>query len=272
MVNMDLGKLWIVVASTLLLLNATPSSASRINWRSVGQVVSRDGKEYSCKCYPGDDCYPASDAWQKLNATVDGNLLVALPPAAPCYGSVDGIPTFDAAKCADVKANYNNEQWTCVLTTANCIHDLNLSHSVDQPVALLWTFWTNTTCSSTTPLPQSSCTRGFYGENVILAKTKEHIKSGVDFARENNLRLVIRNTGHDFLGRSTGYGALVINTHSFKDVAFTTKYTGPGGYQGGAVKVGAGIQLRELYRLANKRSPPVVVIGGECPVRQPEIR
>jgi len=101
---------------------------------------------------------------------------------------------------------------------------------------------------------------------VIMAKTKEHIKAGVDFAREKNVRLVIRNTGHDFMGRSTGYGSLIINTQSFKDVAFTTQYTGPGGYQGGAVTVGAGIQLRDLYRLANKQRPPVVVIGGECPV------
>jgi FAD/FMN-containing dehydrogenase len=110
------------------------------------------------------------------------------------------------------------------------------------------------------------CTRGYYGEYVIMAKTREHIKAGLDFARDKNLRLVIRNTGHDFMGRSTGYGALVINTHSFKDVIFVKEYTGPGDWRGGAVTVGAGIQLRELYRLANGQNPPVIVVGGECPV------
>ena len=99
-----------------------------------------------------------------------------------------------------------------------------------------------------------------------MAKTKDHIKAGVDFARDNNVRLVIRNTGHDFMGRSTGYGALVVNTHSFKDVTFVKEYSGPGDWRGGAVTVGAGIQVRELYRLANAQNPPVVVIGGECPV------
>jgi hypothetical protein len=44
-----------------------------------------------------------------------------------------------------------------------------------------------------------TCTRGFYGHYVILATKKEQIKAGVDFAREHNLRLVIRNTGHDFM-------------------------------------------------------------------------
>jgi hypothetical protein len=37
------------------------------------------------------------------------------------------------------------------------------------------------------------------GHYVILATKKEHIKAGIDFARERNLRLIIRNTGHDFL-------------------------------------------------------------------------
>jgi len=101
-----------------------------------------------------------------------------------------------------------------------------------------------------------------------MAKTKKQIKSGVDFARERNLRLIIRNTGHDFLGRSTGYGSLIINTHSFKDVKFLEKYDGPGEWTGSAAVVGAGIQGRELYRQAFAQKPPVVIVGGECPVRE----
>ena len=68
------------------------------------------------------------------------------------------------------------------------------------------------------------------------------------------------------MGRSTGFGSLVINTHGFKDVSFVQQYQGPGSYRGGAVTVGAGVQGRELYRLANAQNPPVVVVGGECPV------
>jgi len=139
---------------------------------------------------------------------------------------------------------------------------------VDQTIANVYPYWTNDTCPFTTTTNASAtCTRGYYAEYVIMAKTVQHIKAGVDFARDNNLRLVIRNTGHDFMGRSTGYGALVINTHSFKDVKFVKEYTGPGDWRGGAVTVGAGIQVRELYRLANVQTPPVVVVGGECPVR-----
>jgi len=103
---------------------------------------------------------------------------------------------------------------------------------------------------------------------VIVATTQDHIKAGVDFARERNLRLIIRNTGHDFMGRSTGYGSLIINTHSFKDVKFVTKYSGPGEWTGSAATVGAGVQGRELFRQCFAQSPKVVIVGGECPVCQ----
>ena len=142
---------------------------------------------------------------------------------------------------------------------------LTTLYSVEQTVANFWPYWTNETCPLMTNA-SASCTRGYYAKYVIMAKTKYHIKAGVDFARDKNVRLVIRNTGHDFMSRSTGYGALVINTHSFKDVTFVKEYTGPGDWRAGAVTVGAGIQVRELYRLANAQNPPVVVVGGECPV------
>ena len=57
---------------------------------------------------------------------------------------------------------------------------------------------TNNTCVRTKD-PSTPCTRGFMGHYVVLATKKEHIKAGVDFAREHNLRLIIRNTGHDFM-------------------------------------------------------------------------
>ncbi|KAJ3488678.1 hypothetical protein NLJ89_g11589 [Agrocybe chaxingu] len=230
---------FIALLPTLLVLGASTTSAT---------LVIRQSQTYACKCYAGESCYPNTSAWQALNTTVQGNLQVALPPAAPCFNSVAGIQTYDANRCQQVRSSFSNQQWT-----------------TDHPIANMWTYWTNDTCSLYSFNPSASCTRGYYGDYVILAKTREHIQAGVNFARDRNLRLVIRNTGHDFMGRSTGYGSLIINTHSFKSVSFTTQYTGPGSYRGGAVTVGAGIQVRELYRLANARSPPVVVVGGECP-------
>jgi hypothetical protein len=66
----------------------------------------------------------------------------------------------------------------------------NVLLSTDDPIANLWPLYTNNTCLPTDD-PNTPCTRGFYGDYVILAKTKEHIKAGVDFARVHNLRLIM---------------------------------------------------------------------------------
>ncbi|KAH8890145.1 FAD-binding domain-containing protein [Thozetella sp. PMI_491] len=219
--------------------------------KAIAADTGPDPLEYGCKCYFGDSCWPSPVAWQTLNTTVGGNLIVDIPPGAPCHqvfeGPLGNITTYDAAKCAAVTANFSNEQWT-----------------TDQPAAMLWTYFTNDTCLPTAT-PSDSCTLGYYSVYAILAKTHDHIKAGVDFARTNNLRLIIRNTGHDFIGRSTGWGALVINTHSFQDVDFTPAWNGPGGYTGSAVTIGAGVQGRALLRQANAQSPPLGVVTGECP-------
>jgi hypothetical protein len=73
-----------------------------------------------------------------------------------------------------------------------------IQHRTDHPIAELWPLYTNNTCLPT-KTPSDPCTRGFYGQYVVLATTKDQIKAGVDFARERNLRLIIRNTGHDFM-------------------------------------------------------------------------
>jgi FAD/FMN-containing dehydrogenase len=68
----------------------------------------------------------------------------------------------------------------------------------------------------------------------------------------HNLRLVIKNTGHDLLGRSSAPESLQIWTHKLKDMTFIDNFL-PEGLDGGmngygpAVTIGAGVQLRELY-------------------------
>ena len=75
---------------------------------------------------------------------------------------------------------------------------LTKSARTDHPIAQLWPFMSNNTCTLTSD-PEEPCTRGFMGVYVVLATEKKHIKAGVDFARRRNLRLIIRNTGHDFM-------------------------------------------------------------------------
>lgn len=141
---------------------------------------------------------------------------------------------------------------------------LNISR-IELPAAGLWTYFTNDTCRPTTN-PSDTCTLGYYPVLVIMAKTVGHIQAGINFARENNLRLIIRNTGHDFLGRSVGWGALVINTHSFQNIKFTDNWRSDCDYTGSAVTVGAGVQAFQVLKQANAMNPPKIMVTGECAV------
>jgi hypothetical protein len=88
------------------------------------------------------------------------------------------------------------------------------------------------------------------------------VQRTVAFAAEKNIRLVIRNTGHDYLGRSTGAGSLAVWTHHLKDITHIPTYNSSE-YAGAAFKLGAGVQGFEIMEAA--RDKGLVVVGGECP-------
>lgn len=109
-----------------------------------------------------------------------------------------------------------------------------------------------------------SCSVGGYPEYVVNASTVAQIQLAVNFARENNMRLVIKNTGHDFGAKSVGKGALSIWTHHLKDSEFYGNYS-TDTWSGQAVKLAAGVQVFEAYALAKKHD--ITLVGGEGKVR-----
>jgi hypothetical protein len=86
------------------------------------------------------------------------------------------------------------------------------------------------------------------------------VQLAVNFARNANLRLIVKNTGHDFNGKSTGAGGLGVWTHNLKDLEYIENYNGSS-YQGPAVKMGAGVQAFEVYEMGEKLG--FTAVGGE---------
>jgi len=76
-----------------------------------------------------------------------------------------------------------------------------------------------------------------------------------NFATKNNLRLIIKNTGHDYLGRSTARGALSIWTHKMKNITFSK---GASKGVGTTVTIGAGVQVADLYYAVGQQHQSVV--------------
>jgi FAD/FMN-containing dehydrogenase len=107
------------------------------------------------------------------------------------------------------------------------------------------------------------CTLGGFPVYSVNVSNVGQIQLAVNFARNANLRLVIKNTGHCYLGKSAGAGALSIWTHNLKDLTYYPSLRIPG-YSGPAMKVGAGVTVREVYQLAEKTG--VSALGGICEV------
>ncbi|KAL7930102.1 hypothetical protein V8C35DRAFT_283682 [Trichoderma chlorosporum] len=91
-----------------------------------------------------------------------------------------------------------------------------------------------------------------------------HIESSSDpvfpFFSDRACDVFIRNTGHDYYGKSTGTGALALWTHHIK-TAQVLNYNA-NGYTGKAIKVGAGIQNFEAQAFAHANGLVLVTGNG----------
>jgi FAD/FMN-containing dehydrogenase len=107
--------------------------------------------------------------------------------------------------------------------------------------------------------PGAFHTTGWYGAHVsahsprvVAAESAADIAAAVDFAREHGAGLVIKGTGHDYLGRSCAPGALMIWTHRMREVTVHEAFV-PAGSPANtagvpAITVGAGTRWLEAYQ------------------------
>ncbi|KAF5339816.1 hypothetical protein D9611_009144 [Ephemerocybe angulata] len=97
----------------------------------------------------------------------------------------------------------------------------------------------------------------------VDARTPQDVQEAVRFAKRYNLRVVVHNTGHDFLGRSTGRGGFLIWTHWMKDIAFQENFVAETDRVGKgvqAITLGAGVQWVEAYKAVHAKGR--IVVGG----------
>ena len=131
--------------------------------------------------------------------------------------------------------------------------------SIADPVNVIAPYEQNNTCSPFLAAnANATCTLGNMATYAINVSDAASAAAGVKFAHRHNLRLVVKNTGHDFLGRSSGRGALALWTHHLKDKTVvdyrSSLYTGP------ALQLGAGVQVRELSVFAGANG--LRAVGG----------
>ncbi|KAL1800073.1 hypothetical protein ACET3X_000415 [Alternaria dauci] len=196
-----------------------------------------------CKVYPDDPQWPSDEAWSQLNKVTGDRVISAPTPlAAVCYPGDD----YNAAKCSE----YTVAAW-----------QKSYIHMVD-PIEMMSPVGQGMTCTPPVLFDSHGCTRGGFPMYVVNATEPKHVQAAVNFARNTGVRLIIRNTGHDFLGKSGGKDALSIWTHNMKEIEYIEEYVDEKlNWTGPAFKSGVGVQAFEIYKAAAEKGR--IVVGGE---------
>ena len=127
---------------------------------------------------PGDPAWPSDASWDQLGREVGGRLIKVRSPLAACVGASSD------ADCAQVFKELKNPYY--------------LGDEVGLTQSLGWVgAWTS----------QPSV-------YAVAAKTKSDVVAAVNFARANNLRLVVKGGGHSYQGTSNAADSLLIWTRA----------------------------------------------------------
>ena len=80
---------------------------------------------------------------------------------------------------------------------------------MNDPNSVMWPLYEGRSCMPTSD-PTQNCTLGGYPRYAVNVSNIAQIQLTVNFALNANLRLVVKNIGHDFNGKSAGADALSI--------------------------------------------------------------
>ncbi|KAG0006015.1 hypothetical protein BGZ80_008578 [Entomortierella chlamydospora] len=206
-------------------------------------TVAAASSHRQCRCLPSQSCWPSESSWSALSQSVGGRLIATKPAAYECHD-----PHYDSAKCDEIQKGYYYDYWRQL-----------------QPGAVQQTNWEvigNKGClgfNQTAP-----CYQGAVPLYTVNATSIEDVQSAVRFAAKNNIRLVVKNTGHDYIGRSIGASSLNLWVYFMKNFSFTDSFVpegAPSGSSGiGAIVLDSGVLWKDVYKAADEQN--VIVVGG----------
>jgi len=178
---------------------------------------------------PSDRAWPHADSWERLNSTVGGNLI----PVHALFDACSAAPA--GADCRAAQENIRNPYWIG-----------------DQPAGTQVSGWLD----AWIPAPSVY---------AVKARNATDVAAAVSFARDNNLRLVVKGGGHSYLGTSNAPDSLLIWTRAMSKVTLHNAFVGKGceGHAAvPAVSCEAGAVWMDLYNAVTTGGGRYVQGGG----------
>ncbi|KAJ6596316.1 hypothetical protein DFH09DRAFT_1024151 [Mycena vulgaris] len=137
-----------------------------------------------------------------------------------------------------------NTQWeTCQSTGAQCL--LDGSDPLDFSARM----------------PPARCEPGSVSSYFIDVRDADDVAAAFNFSEQTGVPLVIKNTGHDYKGRSSAPKSLALWMHNVKDMTYHPDFVSEGcSSVQPAVTLGAGVQWAEAYEFAEANN--ITLMGG----------
>ena len=178
---------------------------------------------------PGDKAWPNAASWDKLKQQVGGRLIPVPSPLAPCK---------DAPASAACTAR---------------IEELRNPYFIsEQPGGTQTSGWLDAWTSAPSAY-------------AVAAENTEDVVAAVNFARENNLRLVVKGGGHSYQGTSNSADSLLIWTRHMHAIMVRDEFVAAGCAGAAprpAVTVEAGARWLQTYEAVTTGAGRYVQGGG----------
>ncbi|PPQ97192.1 hypothetical protein CVT26_000468 [Gymnopilus dilepis] len=196
---------------------------------------------------------PTSQDWARLNSTVGGRLHRGVPWTKVCFSVFNGESVAsDAEECAFVQKNYFDHFARSSIFGAYSVENYESCLSTGDQCELDWSDPDNPSAFS----PPRNCKQGSIPDYYIDVRGPEDVVAALEFVKEVDVPLVIKNTGHDFKGRSAAPGSLALWIH--REPTFVPESCSIPAQQ--ALTFGAGEQFQEMYEFANAHG--LEIVGG----------
>jgi FAD/FMN-containing dehydrogenase len=181
---------------------------------------------------PGDPDWPGTAEWNRLKEAVGGRLTNVESPLAACASDPD------TSACSELLRNLRNPFFIG-----------------EQPWATQISGWADAWMSAPSVF-------------AVAAKTAADVAAAVNFAREHNLRLVVKGGGHSLLGTSNAADSLLIWTRAMADITLHEAFVPQGCNTPPqpAVSVGAGAIWLHVYDAVTTKAGRYVQGGGATTV------
>ena len=195
-----------------------------------------------------------------FNATVGGHVQPLTPFSLPCFASYNGKPVArDDAACAVIQANYS-DPWLRTNSPSGYMNNQDEMWASDPTDQCLLD-----SSDPTDPLAyaDADCRQGNLPSHYLEVLSARDVIAAFKFSNCSGKQLVIKNSGHDYLTRSSGRDTLSLWTRNLRSMHYRPRFTPRGSNNTArynAITVGAGVNFDEAYEFAQKHN--VTILGG----------